>query len=64
LACFDEIYEQAASRKRVFCELYEASKQKERMTGCFVSAQGKSRIFDTRTENPFEHSFLEGVLYD
>jgi hypothetical protein len=29
LACFDEIYEQAAYREPVFCELYEASNQKK-----------------------------------
>jgi hypothetical protein len=35
--------------------------KRKRMTGYInLSAQGKSRIFDARTGNPFEHTLFEG----
>ncbi|KAL8217848.1 hypothetical protein R6Q57_021221 [Mikania cordata] len=48
IAPFDERYEQEASRKLVFSELYEASKQIENPWIFEPEYPGKSRIFDGR----------------
>ncbi|PHT85289.1 hypothetical protein T459_07395 [Capsicum annuum] len=55
IAPFDERYEQEASRKLVFSELYEAIFEPE--------YPGKSRIFDGRTGNPFEQPVIIGKPY-
>ncbi|KAL0381897.1 UNVERIFIED_CONTAM: DNA-directed RNA polymerase subunit beta [Sesamum latifolium] len=49
IAPFDERYEQEASRKLVFSELYEASKQTANPWVFEPEYPGKSRIFDGRT---------------
>ena len=49
IAPFDERYEQEASRKLVFSELYEASKQTANPWVFDPEYPGKSRIFDGRT---------------
>ncbi|KAL5067405.1 hypothetical protein RYX36_018292 [Vicia faba] len=51
---FDERYEQEDSRKLVFSELYEASKETSNPWIFEPEYPGKSRIFDGRTEKPFE----------
>ncbi|KAD0053225.1 hypothetical protein E3N88_44864 [Mikania micrantha] len=48
IAPFDERYEQEASRKLVFSELYEASKQTANPWIFEPESPGKSRIFDGR----------------
>ncbi|KAM3398089.1 hypothetical protein P3S68_001603 [Capsicum galapagoense] len=60
---FDERYEQEASRKLVFSELYEASKQTSNPWGFEPEYLGKSRIFDGRTGNPFEQPVIIGKPY-
>nr|YP_009915508.1 RNA polymerase beta subunit [Cyperus rotundus]YP_010290681.1 RNA polymerase beta subunit [Cyperus glomeratus]YP_010292604.1 RNA polymerase beta subunit [Cyperus michelianus]QNA49736.1 RNA polymerase beta subunit [Cyperus rotundus]QOE56850.1 RNA polymerase beta subunit [Cyperus rotundus]ULQ64710.1 RNA polymerase beta subunit [Cyperus glomeratus]ULQ64796.1 RNA polymerase beta subunit [Cyperus michelianus] len=60
---FDERYEQEASRKLVFSELYEASKQTKNPWVFEPEYPGKSRIFDGRTGNPFEQPILVGKSY-
>nr|YP_010981269.1 RNA polymerase beta subunit [Chroesthes longifolia]WOE90447.1 RNA polymerase beta subunit [Chroesthes longifolia] len=60
---FDERYEQEASRKLVFSELYEASKQTANPWVFEPEYPGKSRIFDGRTGNPFEQPVLIGKPY-
>ncbi|CAL8175468.1 unnamed protein product [Prunus armeniaca] len=54
IAPFDERYEQEASRKLVFSELYEASKQTTNPWVFEPEYPGKSRIFNGRTGDPFE----------
>ncbi|CAN0933114.1 DNA-directed RNA polymerase subunit beta, partial [Linum grandiflorum] len=49
IAPFDERYEQEASRKLVFSELYEASKQTANPWVFEPEYPGKTRIFDGRT---------------
>ncbi|KAL3651970.1 hypothetical protein CASFOL_001651 [Castilleja foliolosa] len=49
IAPFDERYEQEASRKLVYSELYEASKQTSNPWVFEPEYPGKSRIFDGRT---------------
>lgn len=49
IAPFDERYEQEASRKLVFSELYEAGKQTANPWVFEPEYPGKSRIFDGRT---------------
>jgi len=49
IAPFDERYELQASRKLVFSELYEASKQTANPWVFEPEYPGKSRIFDGRT---------------
>nr|YP_778482.1 RNA polymerase beta subunit [Jasminum nudiflorum]Q06RD9.1 RecName: Full=DNA-directed RNA polymerase subunit beta; AltName: Full=PEP; AltName: Full=Plastid-encoded RNA polymerase subunit beta; Short=RNA polymerase subunit beta [Jasminum nudiflorum]ABG74620.1 RNA polymerase beta subunit [Jasminum nudiflorum] len=60
---FDERYEQEASRKLVFSELYEASKQTTNPWVFEPEYPGKSRIFDGRSGNPFEQPILIGKPY-
>nr|YP_009340574.1 RNA polymerase beta subunit [Wimmerella hederacea]APQ40147.1 RNA polymerase beta subunit [Wimmerella hederacea] len=63
LAPFDERYEQEASRKLVFSELYEASKQTSNPWVFEPEYPGKSKIFDGRTGDPFEQPVLIGKPY-
>uniref|UniRef100_UPI0030FEB8F1 RNA polymerase beta subunit n=1 Tax=Zippelia begoniifolia TaxID=126646 RepID=UPI0030FEB8F1 len=63
IAPFDERYEQEASRKLVFSELYEASKQTANPWVFEPEYPGKSRIFDGRTGDPFEQPALIGKSY-
>ncbi|EKG08905.1 DNA-directed RNA polymerase subunit 2 domain 6, partial [Macrophomina phaseolina MS6] len=63
IAPFDERYEQEASRKLVFSELYEASKQTRNPWVFEPEYPGKSRIFDGRTGDPFEQPVLMGKSY-
>nr|QUB01744.1 RNA polymerase beta subunit [Callisia repens] len=63
IAPFDERYEQEASRKLVFSQLYEASKQTRNPWVFEPEYPGKSRIFDGRTGNPFEQPVLVGKSY-
>nr|YP_010458400.1 RNA polymerase beta subunit [Loeseneriella lenticellata]UUA69939.1 RNA polymerase beta subunit [Loeseneriella lenticellata] len=63
IAPFDERYEQEASRKLVFSELYEASKQTANPWVFEPEYPGKSRIFDGRTGNPFEQPVIIGKPY-
>nr|AKZ31163.1 RNA polymerase beta subunit [Goodenia micrantha] len=60
---FDERYEQEASRKLVFSELYEASKQTANPWVFEPEYPGKSRILDGRTGDPFEQPVLIGKSY-
>ncbi|PHT54972.1 DNA-directed RNA polymerase subunit beta [Capsicum baccatum] len=60
IAPFDERYEQEASRKLVFSELYEASKQTSNPWVFEPKYLGKSRIIDGRTGNPFEQPVIIG----
>nr|QOU09661.1 RNA polymerase beta subunit [Nymphaea jamesoniana] len=60
---FDERYEQEASRKLVFSELYEASKQTANPWVFEPEYPGKSRIFDGRTGDPFEQPVIIGKSY-
>uniref|UniRef100_A0AAU7AND7 DNA-directed RNA polymerase subunit beta n=1 Tax=Triphora wagneri TaxID=2594492 RepID=A0AAU7AND7_9ASPA len=60
---FDERYEQEASRKLVFSELYEASKQTKNPWVFEPEYPGKSRIFDGRTGDLFEQPVLIGKSY-
>jgi DNA-directed RNA polymerase subunit beta len=63
IAPFDERYEQEASRKLVFSELYEASKETKNPWVFEPEYPGKSRIFDGRTGDPFEQPVLIGKSY-
>nr|YP_010712851.1 RNA polymerase beta subunit [Corydalis semenowii]WDA93596.1 RNA polymerase beta subunit [Corydalis semenowii] len=63
IAPFDERYEQGASRKLVFSELYEASKQTANPWVFEPEYPGKSRLFDGRTGNPFEQPVIIGKPY-
>nr|YP_009861282.1 RNA polymerase beta subunit [Stylochaeton bogneri]QIU82972.1 RNA polymerase beta subunit [Stylochaeton bogneri] len=63
IAPFDERYEQEASRKLVFSELYEASKQTKNPWVFEPEFPGKSQIFDGRTGDPFEQPVLIGKSY-
>nr|YP_010247832.1 RNA polymerase beta subunit [Adenostemma lavenia]YP_010708617.1 RNA polymerase beta subunit [Adenostemma madurense]QTJ29965.1 RNA polymerase beta subunit [Adenostemma lavenia]WCR50697.1 RNA polymerase beta subunit [Adenostemma madurense] len=63
IAPFDERYEQEASRKLVFSELYEASKQTVNPWIFEPESPGKSRIFDGRTGDPFEQPVIIGKPY-
>nr|YP_010457254.1 RNA polymerase beta subunit [Euonymus centidens]UUA68437.1 RNA polymerase beta subunit [Euonymus centidens] len=63
IAPFDERYEQEASRKLVFSELYEAGKQTANPWVFEPEYPGKSRIFDGRTGNPFEQPVIIGKPY-
>ncbi|KAK9080982.1 hypothetical protein Scep_031015 [Stephania cephalantha] len=63
IAPFDERYEQEASRKLVFSELYEASKQTANPWVFEPEYPGKSRIFDGRTGDPFEQPVIIGKSY-
>nr|YP_009670962.1 RNA polymerase beta subunit [Passiflora arbelaezii]QCX30239.1 RNA polymerase beta subunit [Passiflora arbelaezii] len=63
IAPLDERYEQEASRKLVFSELYEASKQTSNPWVFEPEYPGKSRIFDGRTGDPFEQPILIGRPY-
>nr|YP_009748237.1 RNA polymerase subunit beta [Pogonia japonica]YP_009748313.1 RNA polymerase subunit beta [Pogonia minor]QII89917.1 RNA polymerase subunit beta [Pogonia japonica]QII89993.1 RNA polymerase subunit beta [Pogonia minor] len=63
IAPFDERYEQEASRKLVFSELYEASKQTKNPWVFEPEYPGKSRIFDGRTGDLFEQPVLIGNSY-
>nr|YP_010998356.1 RNA polymerase beta subunit [Dracula erythrochaete]WPM86515.1 RNA polymerase beta subunit [Dracula erythrochaete]WRQ16491.1 RNA polymerase beta subunit [Dracula astuta] len=60
---FDERYEQEASRKLVFSELYEASKKTRNPWVFEPEYPGKSRIFDGRTGDLFEQPVLIGKSY-
>nr|YP_010214732.1 RNA polymerase beta subunit [Nuytsia floribunda]UBN08652.1 RNA polymerase beta subunit [Nuytsia floribunda] len=60
---FDERYEQEASRKLVFSELYEASKQTVNPWVFEPEYPGKSRIFEGRTGDSFEQPVLIGNPY-
>ncbi|KAG5595818.1 hypothetical protein H5410_037050 [Solanum commersonii] len=57
---FDERYEQEASRKLVFSELYEDNKQTTNPWVFEPKYRGKSRIFDGRTGNPLEQPVIIG----
>nr|YP_010760671.1 RNA polymerase beta subunit [Vaccinium floribundum]WEY34987.1 RNA polymerase beta subunit [Vaccinium floribundum] len=63
IAPFDERYEQEASRKLVFSELYEASKQTANPWVFEPEYPGKSRLFDGRTGDPFEQPVQIGKSY-
>nr|QBC71790.1 RNA polymerase beta subunit [Drosera indica] len=63
IASFDERYEQEASRKLVFSELYEASKQTANPWVFESEYPGKSRILDGRTGDPFKQPVLIGNPY-
>nr|YP_009245002.1 RNA polymerase beta subunit [Kolkwitzia amabilis]AMR73744.1 RNA polymerase beta subunit [Kolkwitzia amabilis]QFQ37247.1 RNA polymerase beta subunit [Kolkwitzia amabilis]QFQ37323.1 RNA polymerase beta subunit [Kolkwitzia amabilis]URQ20890.1 RNA polymerase beta subunit [Kolkwitzia amabilis] len=63
IAPFDERYEQEASRKLVFSELYEASKQTANPWVFEPEYPGKSRMFDGRTGDPFEQPVIIGKPY-
>ncbi|KAG4161004.1 hypothetical protein ERO13_D01G029500v2 [Gossypium hirsutum] len=63
IAPFDERYEQEASRKLVFSELYQASKQTANPWVFEPEYPGKSRIFDGRTGGPFEQPVIIGKPY-
>nr|AKZ31291.1 RNA polymerase beta subunit [Coopernookia polygalacea] len=63
IAPFDERYEQEASRKLVFSELYEASKQTANPWVFEPEYPGKSRILDGRTGDPFEQPVIIGKPY-
>nr|YP_009714395.1 RNA polymerase beta subunit [Parnassia palustris]QGK85783.1 RNA polymerase beta subunit [Parnassia palustris] len=63
IAPFDERYEQEASRKLVFSELYEASKQTANPWVFEPEYPGKNRIFDGRTGNPFKQPVIIGKPY-
>ncbi|TYI93341.1 hypothetical protein E1A91_D02G130700v1, partial [Gossypium mustelinum] len=60
---FDERYEQEASRKIVFFELYQASKQTANPWVFEPEYPRKSRIFDGRTRGPFEQLVIIGKPY-
>nr|YP_010378729.1 RNA polymerase beta subunit [Podocarpus longifoliolatus]QYJ09375.1 RNA polymerase beta subunit [Podocarpus longifoliolatus] len=63
IATFDERYEQEASRKLVFSELYKAS---ERTTNPWVfepDHPGKHRLIDGRTGEVFEQPVTIGTAY-
>lgn len=60
---FDERYEQEASRKIVFFELYEAHKQNSNPWIFEAEYPRKSRIFDGRTGNTFERPVIIGKPY-
>ncbi|CAN6447273.1 unnamed protein product [Victoria cruziana] len=60
---FDERYEQEASRKLVFSELYEASKQTANPWVFEPEYPEKSRIIDGRTGDPFEQPVIIGKSY-
>nr|YP_010291112.1 RNA polymerase beta subunit [Juncus compressus]YP_010291367.1 RNA polymerase beta subunit [Juncus tenuis]ULQ66702.1 RNA polymerase beta subunit [Juncus compressus]ULQ67030.1 RNA polymerase beta subunit [Juncus tenuis] len=63
IAPFDERYEQDASRKLVFSELYKASRQTTNPWVFEPEYPGKSRIFDGRTGDLFEQPVLIGKSY-
>ncbi|KAK8509855.1 hypothetical protein V6N12_001927 [Hibiscus sabdariffa] len=63
IAPFDERYEQEASRKLVFSELYDAGKQTANPWVFEPEYPGKSRIFDGRTGDPFEQPVIIGKPY-
>nr|QAX91701.1 DNA-directed RNA polymerase beta subunit [Diapensia purpurea] len=63
IAPFDERYEQDASRKLVFSELYEASKQTANPWVFEPEYPGKTRLFDGRTGDPFKQPVLIGKPY-
>ncbi|CAN1360702.1 DNA-directed RNA polymerase subunit beta [Linum perenne] len=63
IAPFDERYEQEASRKLVFSELYEASKQTANPWVFEPEYPGKTIIFDGRTGDPFEQPVIIGKSY-
>nr|AKT94705.1 RNA polymerase beta subunit [Brunonia australis] len=63
IAPFDERYEHEASRKLVFSELYEASKQTANPWVFEPEYPGKSRIFDGRTGDSFEQPVIIGKPY-
>ncbi|KAK8562634.1 hypothetical protein V6N12_010708 [Hibiscus sabdariffa] len=60
---FDERYEQEASRKLVFSELYDAGKQTTNPWVFEPEYPGKNRIFDGRTGDPFEQPVIIGKPY-
>nr|YP_009861979.1 RNA polymerase beta subunit [Viscum liquidambaricola]QKV09804.1 RNA polymerase beta subunit [Viscum liquidambaricola] len=60
---FDERYEQEASRKLVFSELYYASNTTANPWILEPEYPGKSRIFDGRTGDTFENPVLIGKPY-
>ncbi|KAG8481068.1 hypothetical protein CXB51_025810 [Gossypium anomalum] len=63
IAPFDERYEQEASRKLVFFELYQASKQTMNPWVFEPEYPGKSRIFDGIMAGPFEQPVIIGKPY-
>nr|YP_009339050.1 RNA polymerase beta subunit [Pelargonium quinquelobatum]API85007.1 RNA polymerase beta subunit [Pelargonium quinquelobatum]ARU80445.1 RpoB [Pelargonium quinquelobatum] len=63
IAPFDERYEEEASRKLVFSELYEASKQTGNPWVFEPEYPGKSILFDGRTGDPFEQPVIVGQSY-
>ncbi|CAN6483028.1 unnamed protein product [Victoria cruziana] len=60
---FDETYEQEASRKLVFSELYEANKQTANPWVFEPEYLRMSRIFDGRTGDPFKQPVIIGKSY-
>nr|YP_010214337.1 RNA polymerase beta subunit [Loranthus kaoi]YP_010214532.1 RNA polymerase beta subunit [Loranthus odoratus]UBN07867.1 RNA polymerase beta subunit [Loranthus delavayi]UBN08192.1 RNA polymerase beta subunit [Loranthus kaoi]UBN08387.1 RNA polymerase beta subunit [Loranthus odoratus] len=63
IGAFDERYEQEASRKLVFSELYEASRQRVNPWVFEPEYPGKSRIFDGRTGDSFDQPVIIGNPY-
>nr|YP_010579942.1 RNA polymerase beta subunit [Hypericum monogynum]UZS76734.1 RNA polymerase beta subunit [Hypericum monogynum] len=63
IAPFDERYEQEASRKLVFSELYKAGKETANPWVFEPEYPGKSKLFDGRTGDPFEQPVLIGEPY-
>nr|AKF43109.1 RNA polymerase beta subunit [Pelargonium tetragonum] len=63
VAPFDERFEEEASRKLVFSELYEASKQTGNPWVFEPEYPGKSILFDGRTGDPFEQPVIVGQSY-
>nr|YP_003934336.1 RNA polymerase beta subunit [Monsonia speciosa]ACH47358.1 RNA polymerase beta subunit [Monsonia speciosa]ADJ66471.1 RNA polymerase beta subunit [Monsonia speciosa] len=63
VAPFDERYEQEASRKLVFSELHEASKQTGNPWVFEPEYPGKSVLFDGRTGDPFQQPVIVGQPY-
>ncbi|KAB2016512.1 hypothetical protein ES319_D08G101900v1 [Gossypium barbadense] len=63
IAPFDERYEQEASRKLVFSELYQANKQTANPWVFEPEYPGKSKIFDGRMGGPFEQPIIIGKPY-
>nr|YP_001876572.1 RNA polymerase beta subunit [Welwitschia mirabilis]ABY26785.1 RNA polymerase beta subunit [Welwitschia mirabilis]AMA21048.1 RNA polymerase beta subunit [Welwitschia mirabilis] len=60
---FDERYEQEASRKLVFSELYKASEQTANPWVFELEHLGKTKIFDGRTGEIFEQPVTIGKAY-
>nr|QWW93337.1 RNA polymerase beta subunit [Notoscyphus lutescens] len=60
---FDERYEREASRKLIFSQLYEASKETTNPWLFEPDSPGKTRLFDGRTGDIFEQPITVGKAY-